>query len=56
MEKTIHSAWIDENNLLITKLNGKMNSTDIREWKESLHSALSLTGKNSRFKILIDLI
>lgn len=55
IEHTIMTEWYANEQLLVTKLNGKMNSIDIERWKDSLHAVMDTIPGNTSFKILVDL-
>jgi hypothetical protein len=53
--KTIETTWHPENRLLITRLQGKVDSADVARWKDSLDVALARIENNTGFKILVDM-
>lgn len=55
MEHTIMTEWYAGEQLLVTKLNGKMSRNDIEQWKSSLYAVIDTIPGNTNFKILIDL-
>lgn len=55
MEKIIGTEWQPQDNLIITRLSGLLNTEDIKAWETSLHEALAHIPDNTSFKILVNL-
>jgi hypothetical protein len=55
MERIVFSHYYPEQKLLVTRLSGLLNSSDINAWKDSLYKASEAMPDNSSFKILVDL-
>lgn len=55
MEKTVITEWHAKEQLVITRLNGKITSADISRWQQSLDAVFSIIPEDTSFKILVDL-
>ena len=55
MKKQFGTEWISENSLIITRLKGEVDETDVKEWNQSLQETFAKLPNHSKFKILIDL-
>ena len=49
------TQWLANEQLVVTRLNGTISSSDVHSWKTSLHAVMNSIPENSRFKILVDL-
>lgn len=55
MKKQFGTEWISEISLIITRLKGEVDETDVKEWNQSLQETFAKLPNHSKFKILIDL-
>ena len=53
--KVIHSHWNSASKTLFTEYKGELDVEDVREWTESLQTALSKIPPGTLFKFLVDL-
>lgn len=42
MKYVVPTAWHPDQQLIITKLSGELNSEDVKQWKDPLDRALAL--------------
>lgn len=55
MERVVFSHYFPEQKLLVTRLSGLLNSSDIKAWRDSLYRASESIPDHSTFKVLVDL-
>jgi len=55
METTATTQWYQAEQLVVTKLSGKVNSNHVQQWKESLDAVFKNIPEHTSFKMLVDL-
>jgi hypothetical protein len=55
MGTTASTQWYQTEQLVVTKLSGKVNSNHVQQWKESLDAVFKNIPEHTSFKMLVDL-
>lgn len=55
MDNKVTTEWYAHEQLLITRLQGKITGNDVRRWQDSLQAVIETIPDNTKFKILVDL-
>lgn len=55
MDNKVMTEWYANEQLVITRLQGKITGNDVQRWKGSLHAVMNTIPDDKKFKILVDL-